>query len=265
MEDAELDEYIAEYEAERLREIQEADETFCIAQLTQRLSRKRTLELLQQVEPDAYAAVQGTPLLRIIASDGMLALLLSRLWKHCFTLALVCKRFKSATHHRNFWMPAVRKKLIKISVHAALKSFVNPFFVYPAAMFAAPRWPWWTYLQWLFCSFLVKCSPNSLCLSSTYTTLKLEFQCTPLELCMRTFCYEEERQESGTKLAYTAVQTIAAPGSPHLSHCSLSLQGNLVWYDGPLKSGRIWCGGVTSTAKGNVITFEPIEGAGHWK
>lgn len=253
-------------------------------QLVKRIGHKRVLELLSDADDSVYyVAGAASPLLRIINTDSLLASVLCVLWREARALSLVCKRFYAAVKRAEFWMPEVRRRLMELLPgphYAVLRSFIHPFYRFPVALWLAPRPPWYALLCWLFRSRLFSTPPSERAIQMVSIEgpdhFLMRFTHVPEERCVRISC---SSHHTGTlsvdTQALVVTQVIAFEGSRHPSHYNVSLAGRLIWYWGPLTGGRTWCGAVdsgsssssnsaTAANSSGLISFVPINGAGHY-
>ncbi len=219
-------------------------------------------------------------ILTLITSNVVLATILSPLWRMTAKLALVCKRFAAVVKMREFWMPIVRvelKKRFTTRLSPALFSYINPFFRFPPQMWMCPKWPWWTFLQWMinqnrhsncsiatFSKFLdgstkvyLRCAPHHVLEFAEYTAgdmLSTRWYSLPLAVMPTT----------AGMLPFTCRKTEALDHSPYTSEYAAFVNQQLVWIDGPVHDGRHWCGAATTASGVDGIAI-PLEEYGFYR
>jgi len=187
-------------------------------------------------------------------------------WRNAHKLVRICKAFKDAVYHPNFWMPAVRAHLQRhapVALHPLI-DYVNPFFRFPAHVANCPNWPWWTFLQWLF--------PKS--------GASITFKGNTIYLHSRewreSFSFEERVDEEGvgrhTRWLMNSSGSSMIPAICVTKHDGIpSQQGTVyyvtvddkyVWYDGPLASNKHWCGNVKEITENLVL---PMKNQGFYR
>lgn len=244
-----------------------------LEQMLLRLSRKRTLETLQQAHASDYAEVSSKTLVNSITCVALLARILSPLWQNAARLARVCKRFALATKHREFWMPAVRVHLRSSwkQLTPSFIAYINPFFRFPADVWMCPGWEWSAFLEWLFPHNLlssIKVTKGTLSgdpqwvvsmTSRARQVLQFRTDIAADDSYLRTAWYMIPKHGEDCCPIFCA-KVDAGPNTTWRSSYDVRVNGVLVWSDGQVDGGdRHWCGAVTeiSSESDKLTVLEP--------
>lgn len=247
-----------------------SEDRFLLDQLVGRIGHKRALSALQQAEPEEYAAALHCPMLDLIASDALLAHVLSRCWQEAHKLFGICKRFAAALRKPEFWMLAVQqmvRRRLSTDQHWVVP-LVNPFFRFPEHVWSAPTWPWWHFLAWLFPRGrgndprrYLSVSKWEICIYQGKTVLIFDYR--PRNNSAGSVCviYDDDADNSRWRSVHR--------------HSVLTWivvkNGKYCWVDGVLDlrceaqpPHRCWCGAVTED-KTNELILIPTEGEGFYR